>query len=234
MFIDNIALEMLHFFAYSIHRINNTVIKQAFVIGYCRLLISGHFREESPQYISNMILMFFNSATDLCIVQTLSTFFEQLTTNSTHDHYIAHALVPALIVITEARKQNTLSQIKLQTVFEFVMECTKRSGQHIHDKIAISILNKMTSINNYQLLEFLSQQLLMLKTTDELQLQDGIFENVFTSLNRRIHKKIKSNLETFKKNIAAMGIKVRKTATFLCLKIDYLIFSSIATKANAE
>ncbi|XP_052860170.1 condensin complex subunit 3 [Anopheles cruzii] len=135
------------FYKMSIHFMDTcdeSAICKTIIEGFCRLVL--HFRCNSPDIVSKLLLRYFNPTTEPETQQILGIFFEALANRKRQD-LLQKALLGTLFTILEAPNTSPLAEVRPETVVKFVINLTQpvfcNPGVHPHNTIAVTFLRVM-------------------------------------------------------------------------------------------
>lgn len=194
----------MYLFGHFLETLNEVDITKALIIGFCRLVLSGHYTSED--LVSKLLLRFFNPATDPEINQILGIFFNALC-NRRRQECLHKALMQALFVILESPNDTPLKEIKADHIIKFVIESTipacSPPGVNIHNEIALSFVKMMNEQHtNKDLLKLLSKEMLTLQISDDALIRNELKQSTETLVDRVIDPKILGCLKNFQELLA--------------------------------
>ncbi|XP_058066104.1 condensin complex subunit 3 [Anopheles bellator] len=160
------------FYKMSIHFMDTcdeSTICKTIIEGFCRLVL--HFRCNSPDIVSKLLLRYFNPRTEPETQQILGIFFEALHNRKRQD-LLQKALLGTLFTILEAPSTNPLAEVRPETVVKFVINLTRpvfcNPGINPHNTIAVTFLRVMQdNLNLKDLLKLMSGALVGLEVSED-------------------------------------------------------------------
>lgn len=193
------SIELMYLFGHLLETVTEVSIIKALIIGFCRIVLSGHYTSED--LVSKLLLRYFNPATDTEINQILGIFFEALI-NRRRQECLQKALMHTLFLILDAPNDTPLQEIKPETILKFVINSTMpaycASGVNLHNEIAASFLKVMCEhATNKELLKSLSKELLTLQIGSDPKLRNELKVAAEPLLEKALDSKIEASIKQF-------------------------------------
>lgn len=195
-------------------------IQRALIDGYCRLLLRGHI--SGSNYVSRMLLKYFNPMTEPEITQILGIFFEKLIALQRQE-CLQEAMLTTLFTVLDSPPESPLQEIQPESILRFVITSTRpmnsSPGLNIHNTIAMSFLDVMSdNTDNKDLLRLLVKAFAMLDVAvDDVALRRDLFTGLDQLLDgNRLEPRTETAMRLFKQKMvsAAEEADGRLTGTF--------------------
>lgn len=204
-------------------------IQQALIDGYCRLLLRSHI--SGANYVSRMLLKYFNPLTEPEITQILGIFFEKLIAHQRQE-CLQEAMLTTLCTVLESPPDSPLQEIQPESILRFVITSTQplscSPGLNIHNTIAMSFVDVMTdNADNKELLRLLAKALITLDVADDA----GLRRDLLCGLDRlldgpQLESRTEAGLRQFKDKLQLADASSTATTT--------AVFSSTANAQDVS
>ncbi|KAL5286601.1 NCAPG family protein [Megaselia abdita] len=144
---------------------DDAVVVRALVIGFCRLIVHGVIT--NPHITENLLLRYFNPASDIETNQVIGVFWEHLIFLGKQE-LLQPCVISTIKTILNAPHDSPLLEIKPELILRFVIISTRKllnvEGLNVHNVIGLSFLKEIeNSFANKELCKLLSKDLVNLE-----------------------------------------------------------------------
>lgn len=144
---------------------DDTVVVRALVIGFCRLIVHGVIT--NPDITENLLLRYFNPASDIETNQVIGVFWEHLIYMRKQE-LLQPCVINTVKAILNAPNDSPLLEIKPELILRFVIISTRKlinvEGLNVHNVLGLSFLKEIeNSFQNKELCRLLSKDLVALE-----------------------------------------------------------------------
>lgn len=155
----------LHMMSNCMTTCDDAVVVRALVIGFCRLIIHGVI--SNPHITENLLLRYFNPASDIETNQVIGVFWEHLIYLGKQE-LLQPCLISTVKSILNAPHDSPLLEIKPELILRFAIISTRKlhnvEGLNVHNVIGLSFLKEIeNSFANKELCKLLSKDLVSLE-----------------------------------------------------------------------